>query len=90
VILCNTRALVVRLNFMLLVMSMVGVEDIGELADLVLGMDSFNMRITELGVLKLLLNLLYLLAKLMVEGVEDFLEAAVGAPRTGRRLISHV
>ena len=80
----------IRLNLMLLVVAMVGVEDVGELADLVLDMDSFDMGITELGVLELLLNLFYLFAEFVVEGVEDFLEAAFGAPRTGRRLISHV
>jgi hypothetical protein len=40
--------------------------------------------------LELLLDFFYFFAEFVVEGVEDFLEAAFGAPRTGGRRISHV
>jgi hypothetical protein len=56
----------------------------------VLDMDSLDMGITELGMLELLLDFFYFFAEFVVEGVEDFLEAAFGAPRTGGRRISHV
>jgi hypothetical protein len=90
VVLGNTTTLVVGRNLMLLVMTMVGIEDVGKLADLVLDMDSLDMGITELGMLELLLDFFYFFAEFVVEGVEDFLEAAFGAPRTGGRRISHV
>jgi hypothetical protein len=90
VVLGNTTTLVVGRNLMLLVMAMIGIEDVGKLADLVLDMDSLDMGITELGMLELLLDFFYFFAEFVVERVEDFLEAAFGAPRTGGRRISHV
>lgn len=77
VVLRDTATLRIRLLLMLLVVAMVGVEDVGELANLVLGMDGLDVGIAELSVLKLLLDLLYLFAELVVEGVEEFLEAAL-------------
>lgn len=75
----------IGLLLVLLVMAMVGIEDVGKLADFVLGVHGLDVHIFELGVLELLLDILQLLGSVVVEGVEEFLQAT-RLPRT----IGHV
>lgn len=59
----------------ILVMAMIGVEEVAELSNLVLKVYSFDMCASQLGVLKLLLNFLNLFRKTVVEGMEELLNA---------------
>ena len=68
----------VGLLLMLLIVAMVGVEDVGKLSDLVLCMHSLDVDLVELGVLELVLHILQFLARAMIERMEEFLgEAAL-------------
>jgi hypothetical protein len=70
----NPTPLGVRLLLMLLVMAVVGIEEIGELSDLVLEMHSLNMRPPQLGMFEFLLDFLNLLGDAMVKRMEDLLK----------------
>lgn len=69
----DAAPLVIRLLLVLLVMAMVGVEDVGELARLVFGVDHFDHGFLEFCAGELALQLLNLLAGFVVEWVEQFL-----------------
>jgi hypothetical protein len=56
-------------------MAMVGVEEVGKFANLMLHMHGLDMRTSQFGVLKFLLDLLYLFRGAMVEGVKELLKA---------------
>lgn len=74
---------------MLLVVAVVGIEDIGELSSLVFCMHNLYHRLLELSTRKLALQLFDLLAGLVVEWVEQLLFQP-SLPRTIVRRISHV
>jgi hypothetical protein len=81
----DATSLIVRLLLVVLVMAMVGVEDVSELAHLVLYMGGFDERLLETAARKLALDLLDFLTGLVVEGVEELgFQAAL--PRTFRHV----
>lgn len=73
VALADTAALIVRCLLVLLVMAMIGIEDVGELSSLVFGVDNFDHGLLKLRAGKLALQFLDLLAGLVVERVKQFL-----------------
>jgi hypothetical protein len=70
----NLTPLGVRRLLVRLVMAMVGIEEVGELSNLVLEVYRLDVRASQLGVLKLLLDFLDLFRDTVVEGVEDLLK----------------
>jgi hypothetical protein len=74
VVLCNLAPLRVRLFLMLLVMAMVGVEEICELSNLMLNVHGLDMCIPQLGMLQLLLDFFYFLGRMMIEGMQELLK----------------
>lgn len=71
----NTSALVVCCLFMLLVVTMIGVEQVLEFTNFVADVHSLNVRIPQFSMLKLLLQVLEFFAGLVVEGMEEFLQS---------------
>ena len=73
-VLSNTSALGICSLLVLFIVAVVGVEQVLEFADFMTDMHSLDMRIPQLSVLKLLLQILEFFAGLVVEGVEDLLQ----------------
>lgn len=68
-ILAHTTPLLIRLLLMLLVVSMIRVEQIGELADLVLHVSGFDLGIVEVGMLQFLAQVPEWMLHLVLEAV---------------------
>lgn len=73
VIVGDATALLVRLLLVLLVMAMVGVEDVGKLSSLVFCVHNLDHGLLQLGAGELALYLFNLLAGPVVEGMEQLL-----------------
>lgn len=73
-VLTHSRALIVSSLLVLLVVAVVGVEQVLEFAHLGTEVHRFDVRISQLALLKLLLELLNLFAGLVVERVEQLLQ----------------
>lgn len=80
----NLAPLGICLLLVLLVMAMVGIEEVGELAQLVLDVDSFDVDASQLGVLELLLDLLDLFREAVVKRMKNLLKALFFGHGAGR------
>lgn len=74
-VLSDSRALRISGLLVILVVTVVGVKQVLELAHFVADMYRLDMRISQLSMLKLLLQILEFLAGLVVERVEELLQA---------------
>jgi hypothetical protein len=86
----NATPLLVSLLLMLLIMAMIGVEDVGKLSGFVFGMDGFDKRLLKLRTGELTLQLLNFLAGLVVEGMKHLLfQPTLPRPRTLNLSVRH-